>query len=55
MGTNAAWELARKRRRRAKTKKLKARLAKAASEDERRKILNKLQKVNPFLKPGAIA
>jgi len=50
MPRNPVKELRRRRRRRNKTRFLKARLDKTDNPDQKKKILIKLQKVNPFLR-----
>ena len=43
-------ELRRRRHRRAKTRKLRERIAKAQSPEEKRRLLEKLLRVNPFIR-----
>ena len=50
MATARAYDLARKRRRTQKTKKLKAKIEKTTSDEQKKKLATKLMKVNPYIR-----
>ncbi len=49
MATEREKEIRRRQHRRAKLRKLRAKLAAARSKEERQKIIEKIRKINPFL------